>query len=68
MEHQGTPFRILDFPDMGVAYYAVWDGDTETYWVYDGSDQDTANAIGEAHTVASAKLVAKEAAETLMAD
>ncbi|NLP65550.1 hypothetical protein [Paraburkholderia sacchari] len=67
MEQQGTPFRILDFPDMGVAYYAVWDGDTETYWVYDGPDQDTATAIGEANTVLGAKRVAKENAEALMA-
>ncbi|MDR5776970.1 MULTISPECIES: hypothetical protein [unclassified Caballeronia] len=63
---QGTPFKILDFPDMGVAYYAVWDEDTETYWIYDGADQDTADAVGEAHSVYSAKAIAKEAAEALM--
>ncbi|TCK32047.1 hypothetical protein B0G84_9185 [Paraburkholderia sp. BL8N3] len=64
---QGTPFKVLAFPDMGVSFYAVWDEDTETYWIYDGADQDTANAIGESETVAGAKQVAKDVAEALMA-
>ncbi|MGP8437831.1 hypothetical protein ACT2FY_39070 [Paraburkholderia fungorum] len=64
---QGTPFKILSFPDMSFSFYAVWDEDTETYWIYDGADQDTANAVGEAGTVTGAKQVAKEIAEALMA-
>lgn len=65
--HQNTPFRISNFPDMGVAFYAVWDEDTETYWVYDGADTDTASLIGEAGSVYGAKQVAREQAESLMA-
>jgi hypothetical protein len=65
--HQNTPFRILTFPDMGVAFHAVWDEDTETYWVYDGADTDTAHLIGEAASVYGATEVAKEHAESLMA-
>lgn len=61
-------FLIASHADLGRACYALYDDDTEHYHVYNGPDWHTADFIGEAFTVAGAKIVAREYFNELTGD
>ena len=57
--------KLIDFPDMGLEAWCVYDSGSESYEIFASEDAD--DYIGSADTKKDALIVAKEWAEGFMA-